>query len=754
MKPIASFLAVTAMVLSAPALAGDDPVYQPAPAWVDAAQLPVDRTGPPILLYDDQRRIETGRLWTYADRAIRIDNPQILSAVGTIVATWLPDKGDLIVHRVSIVRGGEDIDVLAQGPKFDVLRRERQLEQRTIDGARTATLAVPGLRVGDILRVAYSVTSSDQALKQQVQAVAPIPSAPFDAKVGRVRISWPQNAAIKWQADGLPAPQPLVRNGFASLELKVPLAERPDMPEDAPMRYRMPAMLQAGTFANWAEVSRVMSPLFATRGTIAPGSALAAEVARIVREQTGALPRAVAALRLVQDQVSYLANGMAGGNYIPQTPAETWEKRFGDCKAKSLLLLSMLREMGIEGEPAVVSSTMGDALPGLLPMPAVFDHVIVHSVIDGTDFWLDGTSSGASLVAAANVPDFHFALPLRDGGADLLTIAQRPEGAFDRIGKVTFDHRAGLDVPALYDGEWTLTGPAAAPFRAMIGQASQKTTDELLQNYVNATLGDNRLVDGSIAFVPETNSVRISARGLMTSAWQWERGRASRGFTLPSAGFEFHPDRSRPAWHDIPVAMPGPFADKVSLTVLLLDGAAPYVIEGPATLDQEIAHVRLHRVAALVGSRLTIEDSAGWPGGEIAVTDIAGERARAARLGSTELKLRAPSGIPRSYEAKGAADRKRFASIESAYQALIAKQPDQAAVFLQRAEFRSGTLDRAGALADLDKVIALDPGAETYISRSNLRLELGQLDRALADVTSAYELYPSLRTAEAKAGIL
>jgi hypothetical protein len=33
--------------------------------------------------------------------------------------------------------------VLGEGARLEVLRRERQLEQRMIDGARTATLAVP-----------------------------------------------------------------------------------------------------------------------------------------------------------------------------------------------------------------------------------------------------------------------------------------------------------------------------------------------------------------------------------------------------------------------------------------------------------------------------------------------------------------------------------------------------------------------------------------------------------------------------------
>ena len=130
MRRVDWLLLGTALAWTAPALAGDEPLYQPAPGWVEVAELPADVSGPPLVLLDNQQRIEEGRLTEYLDRAIRIDNPQMLQGAGTIQARWLPDKGDLIVHRVAILRGGETIDVLAQGAKFDVLRRELDLESR------------------------------------------------------------------------------------------------------------------------------------------------------------------------------------------------------------------------------------------------------------------------------------------------------------------------------------------------------------------------------------------------------------------------------------------------------------------------------------------------------------------------------------------------------------------------------------------------------------------------------------------------
>jgi tetratricopeptide (TPR) repeat protein/transglutaminase-like putative cysteine protease len=755
MKYHSLLLGSAALLCGTAASAGEEVLYQPAPDWIAPVELPQLRRGPPIVLYDDQRRIEEGRLVSYIDRAIRVDNPQTLTMLGTLQTSWLPDKGDLIVHRVAILRGDEVIDVLAAGAKLEVLRRERQLEQRMIDGARTATLAVPGLRVGDVLRVSYSTTLSDQALDKEVQDTIGLPAEPFSAGFARVRLSWPAASDVRWQASkGIDLPEPVVHDGFAAIEVPLPLPERDEVPDDAPLRYRMPPMLQAGTFASWTEVSRVMAPLFATEGTIASDGPIAGEVARIERAHSGQLERAVAALRLVQDEVAYLLNGLEGGNYIPQKPAETWEMRYGDCKAKTMLLLAMLREMGIESEAVLVASELGDVVPQMLPLPGAFDHVIVHATIDGTDYWLDGTNSGASMQVVHEVPAFHVALPLRAGGAELLPMAQRPQQTYDRLARITFDNRAGLDVPMLFQAEWTLTGPAAAPFRAVIGQGSEKQVDDFVAGFATSQLGEGLVVDSHIAFDEATNEATVKVEGLMDSYWRWERGVGSRQLSLPSQAFEFRPDRSRPAWRDIPVAMPGPFSERMEVTMLLPESGGDYALEGKPAFETEVAGVRMSRQSELDDDRLTITETTAWPGGEIASAQIAAERQKASRFGSANLALRAPRDIDRRFKPEVRGDRTRYAKIEAAYAALIAHDTDDLDNYRFRSQFRAMTWDWPGAIADFDTVIEREPDAQSYLLRASLKTEIGDLDGALADAQAGWDLDPSLEAAFTLSNIL
>ena len=70
---------------------------------------------------------------------------------------------------------------------------------------------------------------------------------------------------------------------------------------------------------------------------------------------------------------------------------ETWTRRFGDCKGKTVLLIALLNELGIEAEPVLVSTVLGDGLDQRLPLLNNFDHVIVRAHVGTQWYWLSRT---------------------------------------------------------------------------------------------------------------------------------------------------------------------------------------------------------------------------------------------------------------------------------------------------------------------------------------------------------------------------
>ena len=78
----------------------------------------------------------------------------------------------------------------------------------------------------------------------------------------------------------------------------------------------------------------------------------------------------------------------------PQWPAVVVQRGYGDCKDKALLLTSMLRALGIDARPTLVSLATHDGPASMLPAPEVFDHVVVQVRLAGREYYLDPTRHG------------------------------------------------------------------------------------------------------------------------------------------------------------------------------------------------------------------------------------------------------------------------------------------------------------------------------------------------------------------------
>ena len=729
--------------------AGDKPLYAPAPDWVvpappiDPAKLTPD--GPIMLVFDNQQRLKDGMVWIYAEAALRATSAQALAQIGTVALPWMPDKGDLIVHRAEIIRGAEHIDLLKTPDRFSVLRREEGLEQRMMNGMLTATMQVQGLQVGDILRISYSVTQVDRALAGRMQSRAPLLADPIPVGFARMRMLWPVTSDVRWKAyaDGA---KPLLKTVGDQRELTIamPLPKAAELPTDAPVRYRKLPLFDISDFADWAEVSKTMAPLYATEGLIAPGGPIAAEIAKITAASSDPRHRAAAALQLVQDKVRYLLMGMDGGNYIPQTPTATWQLKYGDCKAKTLLLLAMLRAMGIEAEPVLASAEMGGLVNDRLPAPAAFDHVLVRATIDGKSLWLDGTDSGSRLADIDNTPGFRTVLPLRAGGAGLMPLPIHANARPDVAVAIDYDQSAGVDMPAVYKIAVTVRGAAAIMANDAASQASAEQKLEMVRNAIKPYVGESHVADSAIRYDAESGTAMVTATGLASANWRREQNRYRMTVDRAVQLLDFTPDRARPAWRDIPVATAGPAALSYRTTVRLPGGGAGYTLDGDQSLSGSLAGNTVTRTSSLTDGVVTVDERVDEFGIEIAPADIAAERSRMALASGRLLRVVAPASLePRWKRVLAARKNGSFKPIETLFAKVIAGDPKGVNGYYSRASFRLVGFDPRSAIPDLTQVLAIEPSATTHLRRASAYRAIGDDAKALADVEAARALDPA-----------
>ncbi len=729
--------------------AADKVVYQSVPGWVkpapaiDPAKITPD--SPVLLLLDNQQRLEAGGVWQYTDTATRIASPELLGQAGTVTLQWQPAAGDLIVHRAEIIRGAEHIDLLASGKSFDVLRREQQLEQRTLDGMLTATMAVEGLRVGDILHVTSSTTRKDAVLKGQVQGFQGLPAAPLKIGYARARLLWPAADAIHWKMY-LDAPKPVetVSGGYREISIPLPLAKQPALPSDIPARFQKLTVLEASSFADWAGVSRVMAPLYATDGVIAPGTPLAGELARIRAASTDPMQRTAAALQLVQEQVRYLFNGMDQGNYRPQSPAQTWELRYGDCKAKTLMLLALLRGLDIQAEPVLANSKLGDLVPERLPTPGAFDHILVKAQVAGETLWLDGTDAGARLADLRDTPNFRWVLPVRPEGSPLVQIPLRAHARPDVEAAIELDETAGVDLPAPMTATITIRGRLGQMLQGMQAQASTDDLKAMATRMSDNLVGSATVVARTLAYDPVTGTARIQITGVAYPDWRRTDQRYRSVIDKSIADLKFEPDRTRTTWQALPVTT-GDGAYYRSVTrIRLPDGGKGYTLDGDDHFDAPMAGMTLTRTVRNEGGVITLDDGIVGTGAEIPATAIAANRRAVAAAKNRLLSIVAPGDLSNFYTRVEAIKRAGgFTKIGALYDRGVADAPDEATPYTNRAWFMEKIYDRPRAIADLTRAIGITPDISSYTWRARLYQESGNKDKALADLLAAQSLDPS-----------
>lgn len=549
---------------------------------------------------------------------------------------------------------------------------------------------------------------------------------------------------MNWKAHA-EGPKPIVKEvgGYRMIEVPLPLAKQPELPDDAPGRFSLPQMLAATTFTDWADVSRTMAPLYIAKDMIAPGSALAGEVAKITAAESDPLRRTVAALRLVQDQIRYLAMGMDGGNYTPEKPARTWELRYGDCKAKSLLLLAILGAMNIEAEAVLANIEQGDAVPQRLPTPSAFNHVLVRATVDGRTLWLDGTSSGARLEDIADTPWFRHVLPLRTAGAELIPVEMRPAARAETTTTIEIDQSAGFDLPGLFKIEARVRGQRAAMLATLNSQATAEQRRDLVRAMTTGYLGDAQLSEASIKVDPASGVTTLSASGVANSRWRRTEGRYRMTFDRAVEQMRFEPDRSRAAWRDIPVATGEPSSEDFKLRVKLPAGSTGFALQGDETFTQTLVGRTITRTARIEGDVAMLDERIDALGTEIVPTAIGAERAKMALAKSRLLRVIAPTEVRYRWDSAQAAARDgRYKPYEAVYAKAIADDPEEVTGYESRMSFRLGTYDRKGALEDLTRLLAIESTAAGYLRRASVYEALNQDAKAQADILEARKLDP------------
>lgn len=219
--------------------------------------------------------------------------------------------------------------------------------------------------------------------------------------------------------------------------------------------------------------------------------------------------------RWVVQQTRYVGLEFGVHGYKPYKVRQVFERRFGDCKDKALLLTAMLKEAGVEACMALVRTRPNGAIHEEPASLAVFNHAICY--VPGLDLYLDGTAEYSG-------PD---ELPWQDRGTRTLLVwadgktraAQIPPG---KVGDDLFDARYEVRLdPRSNDAEFTSTIRFVGQECAWVRRSYQDVQKqrELLEKGLSGAFPGTKLREVSCSDLSDIGRpVELSAAGLLGNA--------------------------------------------------------------------------------------------------------------------------------------------------------------------------------------------------------------------------------------------
>lgn len=757
-------LIVTSFILllwTAAASATNKLLFGPPPLWVTAVSLPSNskstQAAVQFILDNQQIKLTPDTVTTYAEYALHIQTPQGLSEAGTVAVVWNPDTDTVTINKVEIQRGKKVINVLSSGQTFTIARRETNLDYATLDDTLTAVLEPADLQVGDTLVVAYTLERTDPVLAGAPEAELSVPTI---VPVSKVYLSaiWPVSEPIKWQATkNLTRIQLNHDSTMSGLSLTMTDVQPILQPKGAPLRFLISRRIDFTGFESWTQLAQRFAPLYKRAAKLPATSPLHAEIERISAATPDPKRRAAMALALVEDKVRYVLLAMNQGGLVPSSADLTWSRRFGDCKAKTVLLLALLHGLGIEAHPVAVNALDGGGLDSRLPMIGLFNHVLVRAVIDGKTYWLDGTRFGDTQLDRLHEPFYHWGLALVPGGAQLVKMIPPPLAQPQVQTFYSVDATGGVTQPAALHAEAEFHGEAGVLINMRMGNGTPAQRDQALRDYWSS-LGQDAKINSVTANYDANKGVeRLTIDGTLTMDWSG----GEHDLSLLSVGYDADFKRASGADQDAPYAVTYPYFTKTTEQIKLPLAGNGFSIVGP-NVKQTLAGIEYQRQVTIEGGVLTGTVSARSVVPEFPASQASSDQKALRKLANTDAQVQAPTGheptdveiawgLPKSNSTESdyvdsgnkLLDHRLYADARSDFNAALALNMRNAWALADRGLTYGGVGDYVRAAQDFTAALAIDPNNwVAFNGRGLLAFHQGDNAGAIAAFSQALRIHP------------
>jgi len=455
----------------------------PKPGWLSSCK-PYDKM--PSL-----RTVEGGYFFELVEHQVQVEKQadyhhlvrQIVSNNGIqngseISVSFDPAFEKLEFHEIIVWRDHKPQNRLNTS-SFKVLADEKELSDFIYQGSYSALCILDDIRKGDRIEYAYTITGRNPIFQDKF---CDFLYFQFGQNVAHqytsLTFSSQRNLHIR-AFNKLSEPKIAEANGLKRYEWE-DFQVKPALDDDnAPAWFDARAGVQVSQYNSWGEVADWALSINEPPTNIT--GALATEI-KDIKKAAGEDKEKYfrSAVKMVQNEVRYMGIEIGQYSHRANNPQKVFNQRYGDCKDKSLLLVSMLQAGGIDAHMVLVNADIDDHITAYIPGSDAFNHAVVTANVNGKQVWVDATiNDQGGEGTRIYFPDYGAGLVLKPGSQNLTIIPLQDPGktVSEEIYRVK-----NVRSPVVFDITTTYTLHEADKIRDWLNSTGMA---EVEKNYLN-----------------------------------------------------------------------------------------------------------------------------------------------------------------------------------------------------------------------------------------------------------------------------
>ncbi len=268
-------------------------------------------------------------------------------------------------------------------------------------------------------------------------------------------------------------------------------ADQADAVRVAPGRFRIGE--SRGSMSSWQEFGDWYHALNNNRQRLS-----ATEKASVARLTSGLdkKEKIEALYRYMQQNTRYVAVQLGIGGWQTFPASYVSENKYGDCKALTNYMFSLLLEAGIESNPALVKASRG-ASSLIEEFPSnQFNHIILAIPdVEGDTLWLENTSQTAPFGHLGDSTEDRKVLLIKRNGSQIVRTPSTPSRLSSQIrqGEIQIDEKGNATIEFLT----SYSGNQQDRVRSTFGGQTERVREERLASFLD--LASYKLIESDFS---------------------------------------------------------------------------------------------------------------------------------------------------------------------------------------------------------------------------------------------------------------